>query len=347
MRSTLRPRFALCAVVAFQLVALCAPPKPNAREQALAAALTASEFRAHVSFLAADVLEGRNTPSVGLDVAAEYIASEFRRAELEPLGDDGYFQTATYQGAKVRNVAAILRGSDPKLKDSFIILSAHYDHIGVTPGDAPGDHINNGANDDASGTATVLALAEAFARLEPRPKRSLVFLAFYGEEKGLVGSRYYAAHPLVPLAATVADFNFEHMGRTDDNAGPRVKTLTVTGFGFTDLAEWLQSAAAATGVTIEDRGPGSDRYFGASDNLPFARAGVPANSICTALMFPDYHAVGDEWPKIDYANMAAVSRTLALAIDRLANSSRRIEWNAENPKTARFIEAAEALRKQR
>ena len=218
-------------------------------EQQLIDSITPAELRAHVSFLAADALEGRDTPSMGLNVAAEYIASEFRRVGLEPAGDDGYFQTASFKGAKVRNVAAILRGSDSRLNDTWLLVSAHYDHIG-TKGTGPEERIYNGANDDASGTSSMLALAEAFARLSERPKRSLLFIAYYGEEKGLVGSRYYAAHPLVPLARTEADLNLEHMGRTDDTEGPSLRRLSVTGFDYSDLTAWLKAAGQETGVTV-------------------------------------------------------------------------------------------------
>src|SRR5690606_34504440 len=143
------------------------------------------------SFLASDALEGRGTPSRGLDIAAEFIASQFRGAGLEPLGDDGYFQTADWnlidpkrsktaasaQSApqapvKVRNVVGILRGSDPVLRDSYILVTAHYDHLGQKPGQ--GDGIFNGANDDGSGTVSVIELAKAFAANAVRPRRSIV-----------------------------------------------------------------------------------------------------------------------------------------------------------------------------
>jgi len=325
-----------CAVVLLQAAL-------NKPERQLTSLITANELRAHVSFLAADVLEGRDTPSRGLDVAAEYIASEFRRAGLEPLGDDGYFQTTTFKDAKVRNVAAILRGSDAKADERYIVVSAHYDHLGIDP-KLEGDRIFNGANDDASGTASVLTLAEAFARLPQRPRRSILFLAFWGEEKGLVGSRYYVAHPLVPLARTIADFNLEHIGRTDDQDGAQLRKLSVTGFDYSSLTAWLQRAGGDTGVEIVERDKYSGPLFNASDNLSFARAGVPAHSICAAFYFPDYHKPGDEWPKLDYENMEAVVRTIAVAVERLADSRETVEWNADNKKTEKFVSAAKALR---
>src|ERR1019366_1105841 len=160
----------------------------------IAGHITPNSLRGHVSFLASDLLEGRDTPSRGLDIAGEYIASHFRRLGLEPAGDDGYFQTVVLRpedpdSPKSRNVAGILRGSDPQLKDTYVILSSHYDHIGLAQ--TGEDRIFNGANDDASGTASVLEVANALAALHPRPKRSVLFILFCGEEKGLRGSLYY------------------------------------------------------------------------------------------------------------------------------------------------------------
>jgi len=115
---------------------------------------------------------------------------------------------------RLRNVAGVLRGSDPSLKETCVLVTAHYDHLGVrSAGD--GDHIYNGANDDASGTGSVIEIAVALASLSQKPRRSIVFMTFFGEEIGLLGSKYYSRHPLFPLAKTVAQINLEHLGRTD------------------------------------------------------------------------------------------------------------------------------------
>src|SRR5262245_34612785 len=160
--------------------------------------ISGDSLRGHLSFIASDLLEGRGTPSRGLDIAAEYIAAQFRRAGLEPAGDDGYFQTATWPltqnnptaepdsgtgqntatpPTKVRNVIGLLRGSDPALKDTYVLVTAHYDHLGVRA-NLPGDNIFNGANDDGSGTVSVIELASVLAAAKTRPKRSLVFMTF-------------------------------------------------------------------------------------------------------------------------------------------------------------------------
>jgi len=301
----------------------------------IASRLTANSLKADVAFLSSDALEGRATPSRGLDIAAEYIAAQFRRAGLEPAGDDGYFQTATTgdDSAKVRNVIAVLRGSDPALRSTYLIVSAHYDHLGIRDG-----QLYAGANDDASGTASLVEIAGALAALPTRPRRSVVFLAFFGEESDEEGSHYYTHHPVFPLARTVADLNLEQLGRTDDTEGPRIGAFSLTGFGFTNLAAFLRPAALEAGIRVVNA-PASDRYFPASDNLAFAEAGVPSTTAAVAFDFPDYHQPGDTWQKLDYRNMAKVDVALALGVYRIANSTLAPHWNALNPSTAAFIRA--------
>ena len=323
----------------------------------LLAGISADSLKGNLSFLASDALEGRGTPSRGLDIAAEYIAAQFRRAGLEPLGDNGYFQTADWNlidprrdrhpeaaagGPRlVRNVVGVLRGSDPVLARTYVLVTAHYDHLGVGKGD--GDQVFNGANDDGSGTVSVIELANAFAAQKPRPKRSIVFMTVFGEEHGLVGSRYYGAHPLVPVASTVADINLEQVGRTDDSEGPEVRAAAVTGFDYSDVGSVLRKAGEATGVNITRHPVNSDRYFAYSDNQALADLGVPSHTISVAYEYPDYHGVADTWDKIDYPNMAAVDRTVALAVWTIANDPVAPRWNADNPKAAKYVQAATAL----
>lgn len=313
--------------------------------------ISAASMRGNLSFLASDALEGRGTPSRGLDIAAEFIASQFRAAGLEPLGDDGYFQTADWNlidpkraknppaaGAapvKVRNVAGILRGSDPDLKDSYILVTAHYDHVGLKPGQ--GDGIFNGANDDGSGTVSVIELAKAFGANKTRPKRSIVFMTVFGEEHGLVGSRYYGAHPLVPIAKTIAGINLEQVGRTDDNEGAQVRAVGVTGFDFSDVGTILKAAGDDTGIRVWKHPVNSDKYFAHSDNQALADQGIPSHTVSVAYAFPDYHGAGDHWDKIDYENMAAVDRAVALAIWTIANGSDTPKWNKQNPKAGKYL----------
>ncbi|HLJ57533.1 MAG TPA: M28 family peptidase [Chthonomonadaceae bacterium] len=337
----------LCAAVA----AADTPfPKPRLtpERRAVLESISANSLRGHLSFIASDALEGRGTPSRGLDIAAEYIAAQFRRAGLEPAGDDGYFQTATVskRGSdtpeRARNVIGILRGSDPVLKDTYVMVTAHYDHLGIRQVQGV-PAIFNGADDDGSGTVSVIELASALGAAKTRCRRSIVFMTFYGEERGLLGSRYYGAHPAVPVAKTIADVNLEQIGRTDDIEGPRVSAASMTGYDFSDVGPIFHAAGEAVGVDVSKHKFNSDSFFARSDNQALADLGVPAHTICTAYEFPDYHQPGDHWDKIDYANMAKIDRMVALGLMTIADSPSEPHWNAQNPKASRYLTAWSAL----
>ena len=494
-----------------------APRKPSAAQKSAIseetksalAKISADSLRGHLSFIASDLLEGRNTPSPGLDIAAGYIAAQMRRAGLEPAGDDGYFQTANWlmaerdmdnfelkiqsggetinvekdrvtlppsgvlelanapvfkldykelttdnsippemiagrvimtemadfrreegprrselfqarsqlmrrmeelkaalvisidrtttgagagqgrlidpenrvppfatsslpfitvhapaavklydsmrQGAnaatvsvklpemrerpiKLHNVVGLLRGSDAALKDTCVLVTAHYDHIGARAGGS-GDTVYNGANDDGSGTVSVIEIASALAQMKQRPKRSILFMTFFGEEKGLLGSRYYGLHPIFPIEKTVADINLEQVGRTDSSEGPQVGTASLTGFDFSDVGGILKEAGALTGIRVYKHERNSDAFFGRSDNQALADQGVPAHTLCVAFVYPDYHGLGDHWEKIDYANMEKVARMVALAVVMIADNPQEPKWNEANPKAARYLKA--------
>jgi hypothetical protein len=476
-------------------------PIPAAMDRVLDS-ITAQSLRSHVSFLASDALSGRTTPSIGQDAAAEYIAAQFRKAGLEPIGSTDYFQVTTMPEARpdcgafkcefsidgkmfdvsrerfalstvttldierapvfkmkfsphfqdevsslsgkillltapdqpfdtaegeelssawrqfmlrarsvsptlivwldrhgaegqsyfdtpqlrapgrrqrgpltatiaepsiaqalgelpdgdtgvtfslhvrerppvqrrLRNVAAILRGSDPALRETCVLLTAHYDGTGPTT-PLSQDRIWNAANDDASGVASVLDVALALGSLREKPRRSIVFLAFFGEEEGMLGSRYYANHPLVPLRDTIAAINLEQLGRTDSSEGDQAGKASVTGCDYSDVVEVLKAAGEESGITVARCGPNSDMYFTASDNIAFAEMGVPAHTLCVSYMYPDYHGPADHWEKIDFDNMARVTRMAARALLALSMSDRVPVWNRSNPRTLRFDQA--------
>jgi len=192
----------------------------------------------------------------------------------------------------------------------------------------------------------VVELASALSRLEPRPKRSILFLTFFGEEKGLLGSRYYGRHPLVPLKDTAAMINLEQVGRTDDSEGPSLKRASMTGFDFSEVGTVLERAGQAVGVEVVKHPKNSDLFFGRSDNQSLADSGVPAHTLCTAFMFPDYHQEGDHWDRIDYANMARVGQAIGLGVLELADAANRPLWNEANPKTERYVKAWKTLHGQ-
>jgi Zn-dependent M28 family amino/carboxypeptidase len=239
--------------------------------------------------------------------------------------------------APQRNVIGVIRGSDPVLADTYVFLTAHYDHVGVRGTGA--DTIYNGANDDGSGTVSVIEIASALASLKERPKRSLVFMTVFGEEKGLLGSNYYVRHPIFPVEKIVADINLEQVGRTDSTEGPQVNNASITGFDYSDVGQILVSAGALTGITIYKHERNSDAYFSASDNAALARQGVPAHSFSVAFNYPDYHGPGDHWDKVDYDNMARVDRTVALGMLMIANNPEAPKWNEANPRTVPYVRA--------
>lgn len=324
-------------------------PELNGDHRAALERISPDSLKGNLSFLASDALEGRATPSRGLNLAAEYIAAQFRKAGLEPgvktEAGESYFQTTTLKARgsddeqPVHNVIGVLRGSDPKLKDSYIIVTAHYDHLGTNPNMPGDDKIFNGANDDGSGTIGVIELAQALSTLKKRPKRSLVFMTFFGEERGLLGSRFYGKNPVFPLNQTIAHINLEQIGRTDDREGPRISAASMTGFDFSDIGPIFAAAGKVMGVEISKHSKNSDAFFGRSDNQALADLGVPAHTLCVAYVYPDYHGVADHWEKLDYPNTAKVLKGIALGILTLADSQNEPRWNAANEKTARYLKA--------
>jgi Zn-dependent M28 family amino/carboxypeptidase len=180
--------------------------------------------------------------------------------------------------------------------------------------------------------------------MKVKPKRSVLFLAFFGEEAGLLGSRYYGKHPLVPLAQTIANVNLEHMGRTDSSEGPKVNYGSFTGSDFSNMPSFFMAAGKLTGVEVVKDEKRSDPFFARSDNMAMARVGIPSHTICVAFEFPDYHQPGDSWEKLDYDNMVRVNRMLALGLMMMGNSPQAPVWNEANPKVKQYAEAAKKLK---
>lgn len=247
---------------------------------------------------------------------------------------------AAAEPVKLYNVVGLLRGSDAALADEYVLVTAHYDHLGSSS-PVDGDAIFNGANDDGSGTVSVIALARALGSLAPefRPARSVLFMTVFGEERGLLGSRYYSNHPIVPLDRTIGNINLEQVGRTDSTEGPQIRRASLTGFAFSTLTDSFVEAGLATGVDVYDHPANSESFFGRSDNVAFAALGIPAHTLCVAYEYPDYHGRGDHWDKVDYENMAAVGRMVTLGLYLLADRPEAPVWNTGHPRTGRYVEA--------
>ena len=206
--------------------------------------------------------------------------------------------------AIVRNVIGVIRGSDPEMAKQAVLFSAHLDHIGRASG---ADKVNNGADDDATGVTAVLALADAFGSLKTKPKRSTVFMTFWGEEKGLLGSKYYGDHPMWPLDQTVANINIEMVGRPEQGAEG---TTWMTGWDQSDLGSIMLKGAARADVRVFEHKRFSPMLYRQSDNFSLVKVGVVAHSFSAGSLHQDYHQPSDEWQKLQIPHMTKVVRGL-------------------------------------
>ncbi len=207
--------------------------------------------------------------------------------------------------AIVRNVVGVLRGSDEKLSKEAVLVSAHLDHIGRQTRGA--DRVNNGADDNATGVTTVVSLADAFAALKQRPKRSMIFVTFWGEEKGLLGSKHFVQEPLWPLSSIAANINIEMVGRPEADANGKA---WMTGWKHSNLGSVMNAGSSRAGVEIFNRTDIGEMLYTQSDNLPFAQKGVVAHSFSAGSLHGDYHQPSDEWEKLDIPHMTKVIRGL-------------------------------------
>jgi hypothetical protein len=231
----------------------------------------------------------------------------------------------------LRNVVGCLKGSSKP--DEYVLVSSHYDHIGVGRA-VDGDGIFNGADDDASGTTAVILLAESLAKQQPRPARSILFVCFSAEEKGLRGSAAFAETPPVPLTAVVANLNIEMIGRPE--AGKQ-KAAWITGVEYSDFATIAGPALQAGGIQLVEFGM-AKQLFMQSDNMSLARKGVVAHSISAGSLHKDYHQVSDEVDKLDIPHMTAVIAGLEPAVRAFADRAERPSYNDEGKKMLERIQ---------
>ena len=251
--------------------------------------------------------------------------------------------TAKLERPMTQNVVAIWEGSDPVLKNEYVAVGAHYDHVG-TCAPAAADPICNGADDDGSGTTAMLAMAEALARAKQRPKRSVLFVWHTGEEKGLWGSRYFAENPTVPLDKIVTQLNMDMIGRSkkEGDTNPRNQTLsnanTIYVIGSkmmsTELGE-LSERVNASYLNLQldykyDDPADPNRFFFRSDHINYARKGIPIIFYFDGV-HEDYHRPGDEFQKIDYDKMQKVTRTIYVTLWEIANLRTRPKVDKQLP----------------
>lgn len=268
---------------------------------------------------------GRVFRAAGMDLARQWTAGAaqgFAPAPLAGLTASAALPMADVDQARAPNVVAIIPGSDPVLRNEYVVLSAHMDHVGVgTP--VNGDSIYNGADDDGSGTTGILEVARAFASLETRPKRSIVILHVSGEEKGLIGSEWFSEHPTVPLDRVVANINIDMIGRNNPDS------VVVIGKTYSSLgatANAVQRAHPDLHLTLADDIWPQERFFFRSDHFNFARKEVPSIFFFSGV-HPDYHRPSDEVSKIDFDKLTRIARMAFFVAWDVANTTARPTWD--------------------
>ena len=253
----------------------------------------------------------------GLENAAALAASKSLKADLNIEG-------VTIENFSCRNVVGYMEGSDPKLKDEFIIYSAHYDHLGIGKPNAENDSIYNGARDNAVGTVTVLSVAENFNKYPT--KRSALFLFFTGEEKGLLGSTYYSEHPSLPLDQMVYCFNSDNGGYNDTSK------ITIFGLNRTTATHHIVAAAKEFDLTAIDDPAPEQGLFDRSDNVNFAKKGIPAPTYTMGFTSFDeeimkyYHQASDNPENMDYDYLVKFFKSYVLSSRLIANDPKTPFW---------------------
>ncbi len=227
---------------------------------------------------------------------------------------------------RARNVIGLLEGSDAKLKDEYVVISGHYDHVGVVQG-----RIYRGADDNASGTIGVLESARAYTLGKVRPRRSILFLAFDAEEATMLGSAYFAEHPVLPLDKAIADLNMDMIGRDEDTPtwklapGQSSNSVNLVGTLYNpDLRRIIDRSNQSIGLRLDFKTDTTDpeEWFDRSDQINFAIKSVPMVLFNTG-EHPDYHTENDTWDKINYPKMERIIRLIFLTSVELANSDTR------------------------
>jgi len=275
-----------------------------------------------IRYLSDDRLGGRMTGSAGADSAAAYLAARFEAVGLQPAAG-GWFQSFTVAkeapvaqhahvgGMRAKNVIGLLPGRDPVLRNETVIVGAHYDHLGLggfgsLDADSTGQ-VHNGADDNASGSAMLIRIAEQLA--QNPPARTVLFLAFSGEELGLLGSAHYVRNPVYPLSTTMAMINLDMVGRL------RNKRLIVYGTGTAkEFPALIDSLNWHAGFDLKAQGDG----YGPSDQSSFYAAGRPVLHIFTDL-HEDYHRTTDDWEKINLDGFRQVADFTLGLVTALAN----------------------------
>ena len=297
-------------LVAFAFIISCnnAKKTSNKNEKKKVATIDSVTVKKHLYTLASDEMEGRKSGTTGIEKAAVYIENEFKRIGLTTFGDlKTYRQTLTFKNRRTQeditssNIIGVLEGKSKK--DEYVIVSAHYDHLGIRKKEGTIDSIYNGANDDASGVTGVLTLAEYF-KDKNNNERTIVFVAFTAEEMGLIGSKHFGKG--IDATKFVAGINLEMIGKVP-SFGPN--TAWLTGFERSDFGKIIQKNLVGTGYQLFPDPYKNFNLFFRSDNASLARLGVPSHTFSTSPIDTDkdYHKASDE---AETLNMTVITQTI-------------------------------------
>ncbi|WP_324720723.1 M28 family peptidase [Salinimicrobium sp. HB62] len=321
-------KFSITGVAALSLLLLmsCGQSREAAVEVAAAPtneetvekAILGEEVAATLKYLSSDELQGRATGTDGIELAAQYIEQYFQTHELKPFFET-YRDSFDVKGVTGYNLIGLVEGTDPKLKDQYIIVGAHYDHVGRAKA-VEGDSLANGANDNASGTTAVLELAKFFA--DNPPRRSMLFTLFSAEEMGLVGAKELAKRLKAENLDLYTMFNIEMIGVPMKE---RDFKAYITGYDMSNLAEKFNEYS---GEKILGFLPQAKEYslFQRSDNYPFYQEfKVPAQTISTFDFsnYPYYHHVDDEFERMDPKHMENLIEAVIPGLAAMANTSQK------------------------
>ena len=269
-----------------------------------------------LKYLASDDLEGRETGKAGMVKAADYLEQFFKDNNIKPYFKS-YRDTLSTFKETAFNIVGFIEGNDPVLKNEFIILSAHYDHIGIDEKGVNGDFINNGANDDASGTTAVAEMAKYFS-IAKNNKRSILFVLFTGEEKGLLGSKHLAQKLKAQDFKLYTQFNIEMIGVPMK----RDYLAYVTGFDKSNMAAKINQYTGKNTIGFLPK-EAEFQLFYRSDNFPFYNVfKAPCQSVSTFDFenFEFYHHVSDEFEAMDIPHITTFIRELLPAVTQMANT---------------------------
>jgi Zn-dependent M28 family amino/carboxypeptidase len=293
------------------------------------------ELRSWVEYLASDAMRGRANGSPEMITAANWVADKFKEYDVIPLTSSGnYIYDYTFNSRQrtinEHNVIGMIKGRKSGLKDQYLVISAHFDHVGVRKGPQP-DSIYNGADDNAAGTCALIGIAKTIKDLKLKPGRTLIFAAFSGEEMGMRGSHHFVSDPPVPLKNIWVDFNFEMIGHSEYLGK---NNYYMTGCDFSNLDDIIREYNKNTGFHLIDTISMARNLFYASDNISFSRisvsngvaTGIPSGTFATTTMASYIHRPNDEARLFDFDNMANLVDYFSKLIIWLSQNKSELKW---------------------